>query len=474
MNILRNILRVGLIILLVILLVFISMKIFNLIPKAINNLASATVSIGGLTDEKTANQAVNQTNQSGIDENIPAQPVAPTANGLNGVVIQPENTTASNSTGGSTGNTVTNTTTVTPNKVNTTTSKTASKTSNPTDLENVRYIYDTDFASYALPKNTTTSYGTYSYIPRTVSTAKNIKLTLTSVGIIDSYGQFVQTNTFNVNDTVSVKFKILNEEAGSTGTWNLRVTMPAIDVNDRVKNMTNLSSIPGESSYVAEARFTGIDLSRGTPVVQIYADPENSVRETNESDNILSVELRNVRNNYSNNYDSSCYTDSYGNRYCNNYNGYNNNYYQNQNQCYSHIYGWYNCGGSYNYDYNNGNANLMISSVEVGRMVGGSFYQSTSIPYGERVAVRVTVRNTGGYFNNSWTTRLGVQNIGTGYREFSSTNGPIQSGGEQIVYFELTDLIRGNQTLDIRLDANNNVYESNESDNTRTVGVYIN
>ena len=116
----------------------------------------------------------------------------------------------------------------------------------------------------------------------------------------------------------------------------------------------------------------------------------------------------------------------------------------------------------------------MISSVEVGRMIGGSFYQSTSIPYGERVSVRVRVRNTGGYFNNSWTTRLGVQNIGSGYREFSSSNGPIQAGGEQIVYFDLTDLIRGNQTLSIQLDSYNNVSESNESDNSQTVGIYIN
>lgn len=437
MNILRTILRVGLIILLVVVLVFISVKIFKLIPQAINNLATATVSIGGLTDEK-----------NNIATSAPAtisQPAAPTVDGLNGVIIQPENIT----------------TTPTPNKVTPSTNA----STKPKPVKTTRYVYTTDYV-YDNSSYSNTGYTT-SYIP----TGTNIKLTLSSVGIIDDVtGQFVKTNSFRTTDTISVRFKILNEEARPTGTWNMRVTMPALDINDRVKNMTNLSSIPGESSYTAEARFTGIDMSQGTPVVRIYADPENAIAERNESDNTLYVELRNVQTYNSYNSNNQCYTNPYGQYTCytNGYNNYNN-------QCYSQAYGWYNCGSNnYNDSYNNGNPNLMISSVEAGRMVGGTFYQSTTIPYGERVAVRVHVRNTGGYFNTSYTTRLGIQNIGTGYRELTTSNGSLQAGGEQIAYFETSDLIRGNHTFTIYVDSLNNVSETNESDNSQTVGIYVN
>ncbi|MEN9604419.1 MAG: hypothetical protein RJB39_104 [Candidatus Parcubacteria bacterium] len=453
MNILRNILRFGLIAILIGLLVFLSIKIFKLIPKAINNLASATVSLGELNDDKPATTTV-----------VVQQPTPTTADGLNGVVIQP---------------TPVNPVPVNPTPTTTTATPTPTQINQPTQP-----TYPT-YQTNPTPTQTTTKYvyPTYTryYYPAPVATTKNLKLVLTSIGIINSNGQYVVTNSFNSSDTVSVRFKILNEEGGATGPWTMRVVMPAAEYNDRTKILNNLSTIPGQSSYTAEARFTGIDMSQGNPTVYIYADPENQINESNENDNVLTVRLPNVQvyqpiYQYPINNNNSCYWQN-GYYYCanNGYNNYNNGY-NNSNQCYSASYGYYTCNTDNGW--NNGQSgtpNLMISTIETGRMINGSFYQTTTIPYGERVAVRALVRNTGGYFNNSWSVRLAMNNQGTGYRELNSAyQSPLQLGGETYVYFEVDNLIRGNQTMTMTADAGNNVSEVDENDNSKTINVYIN
>lgn len=450
MNILRNILRFGLIAILVGLLVFLSIKIFKLIPKAINNLASATVSLGELNDETPATTTVTV-----------QQPAPTTAEGLNGVVIQP-----------------------TPNPINPTTG-TASSTPIPTQI-NQPVAQPTAVPSYptyqpTTPTQTATQYTRYYYPAQ--PTKKNLKLTLSSMGIINSNGQYVVTNSFNSNDTVSVRFKIINEEGAPTGTYSLRVTMPALEYNDRVKVLTGLTSIPGQSSYTAEARFTGLDMSQGNPTVYIQADPENYVSESNENDNAITVRLPIVQTYYPtpvypsypyyNNNNTNCYI-SNGYYICpnNSSNDYYNNHYG---QCYSASYGYYNCLNSNNSGSSASSPNLVVSTIETGRMIGGNFYQTTTIPYGERVTVRALVRNTGGYFSSSWATRLGISNQGTGYREQNSGyQSPIQPGSESYVYFDIDNLIRGNQTFTVQADAQNNVSEVDESDNTKVVNIYIN
>ncbi len=430
MNILRNILRFGLIAIFVVVLIFLSMKIFNLIPKAINNIASATVSLGSLNEEKPT-----------ATSTIPQQPSPTTADGLNGVILQPSQTP---------------------------TQPVASATSTPIPTQINRPVTQPQTPSYQTyqPTTQTRTETRYIYYPA-ISTAKNIKVTLSSIGIINSNGQYVITNSFNSNDTVSVRFKIINEEASPTGLWSMRVTMPASDYADKVKILSNLSSIPGESSYTAEARFTGIDMSQSNPTVYIQADPENQISESNESDNTLSVRLPTVQTYYPNTYYNSGNTCYLSNGYYTCPNVYTD-------QCYNINYGYYPCNSNTN-TYNSGNPNLIISTIETGRMVGGSFYQSTTIPYGERVTVRALVRNTGGHYTNSWTTRLGIQNQGTGYREQNSSyQPPIQPSGDMYVYFDVDNLIRGNHTMTLQADAQNNVSEVDENDNSKTVNVYIN
>lgn len=275
---------------------------------------------------------------------------------------------------------------------------------------------------------------------------KNIKTTLIAVGVIDRYsGQFVSTNSYTTEDTIVVKYRISNDQDTATGPFSMRVEMPALGYNDKTKYINNIN-IPGKSSYNVEARFNGLDTST-TPVVRVYTDTENNVNETNESDNTLSVTLYNVVNNNNNN--------------CNYYNNCNNN----NNNCY-----YYN-----NCNTNNGQPNLSITSVQTGRYLNGSFYPQSNFNYGDSIYVRLIVRNTGGAFTNTWSTRTTYYDNNGNFREKTTNNERYLSANEETTLTYVVDNInRGNSTFNINIDSNNNIYETNENDNSASVGVYMN
>lgn len=382
MNILKTVIRVLLVAICIGLFVFLSITLFKFIPKAINQLASATVSIGGST--KTA----SSTEPASTTPRIPTA-VNPTEGGLNGVITQP------------------NTATTTGGDIVILEKPTTPKT--PTYTAPV----------YHAP--------TYTYQPVTYSGRKNISVQTTSIGIIDESGRFIATNTFRSTDTVSIRFAVLNTEDTPTGPWSMQVDMPALDVADRGKLISNIASIPGGSSNTVEARFDGINLSNGTPVVRIYTDVNNQVAETNENDNTLSITLNNVQSD--------------------------GNYYG---------------GGT-------GAANLNIVSIQAGRKYGTTFSPTSSFNAGESVTLKVVIRNTGGTYSTTWSTRGWFSGSENGYREFT-TNGeqPIRAGGEQTMYYTIDNVGRGSNTFNITVDSLNNISESNEGDNTSSVTTYSN
>lgn len=430
MSILRIIIRFLIIAIAIGLLVFLSISLFRLIPAGINQLASATVSLG---QKKSLTQAT--TTETTTTQNNPT--VAPvTEDGLTGVydtkgdiVILDGNSKNATSK-------------------NTTPAKTPTKTSYTPSTK-------TYYTTY-IP----TIYNPNQYIPTGL---KNLKITFTSIGVIKN-GQYVRTNTFNRSDTVSMRFTVLNEEYSSTGTWGMRVEMPASLGADKVKILNNLDSIPGESSYTGEVRFDGVDTSQGVPVIRIYLDIYNEVSESNENDNTLFVELRNVINN--NYYDNTYYNNTY-----------DSNYYHN---CFNGTY-YYTCNSNNNwYDsgYNNGNngstPNLYITSLELGKIVNGSFVGQTTFNYGDRVVVKAHVRNNGGYTNTSWETRLNIYDANNFNRDVSTgSQSPLYSNGETVVTYELDNLARGNNRLTFYADSQNNIYESNENDNTMQQNIQV-
>ncbi len=404
-SIFRTIIRFAIILVFLVLLVFLSITLFKLIPLGINQLATASLSLTGLDKDATTTVPVT------IDR-IP-QSVATTTYGLNGTITQ--------NVGDIIISTTTNTSAVKP-----TTPVTVYK---PTTVYRPKIVYYPPTPVYT---------PTYVYTGR-----KNIKTTLLAIGVIDRYsGQFVATNSFTTDDTISVKYKISNDHDTATGPFSMRVDMPAIASADRVKFINNIN-IPGRSSYNVEARFNGIDTST-TPILRVYADINGNVVETDENDNNLSVNFNVVNNNNCNYYNQN-------NTNCNN----NCNYYNNCN--------------------NTTSPNLIISSIQAGRISGGSFSNQSSFNYGDRIYIRMVVRNIGGTFTNNWSTRNTYTDT-NGIQRTLTTNSerPLASGEEMTVTYEVDSLTRGNTTFNINIDSNGNVYESNENDNVTTLGVYVN
>lgn len=414
MNILRTIIRFAIILIFLVLLVFLSITLFKLIPIGINQLATSSLSLTNLASDDTSMDKKND------------QPVATTTGGLNGVITQ------------NLGDII-----ISEPKPIVTTTNTSNTTKTPTKVvyveKPVYYPQTTYYPTYVTPR---------------VSGLKNIKTTLTAVGTIDRYsGQFFATNSFNINDTVSVKYKISNGEDSATGPFSMRVEMPALDSNDQTKYINNIN-IPARSSYDVEARFDGIN-TYNNAVVRIYTDTNNQVSETNEGDNNLFVTLNNVlggNNNNNCNYYNNCYP-------------YNNCTYYNQNNT--------NCNNNNNYS----NANLTISSIQTGRIVNGVFYTQNNFNVGDIVTIKLRVRNTGGSFTNTWSTRTTYyDNNGSGNFREKITTGEryLGSNEETTLTYSIENINRGNTTFNINIDSNNNVYETNEGDNSTSVNIYTN
>lgn len=402
MNILRTIIRFAIILIFLVLLVFLSITLFKLIPISINQLATSSLSLTNLASENATTTVVKVN-----------QPVATTTGGLNGVITQ------------NLGNIV-----ISEPKPIVTTSNTAKTPTKVVYVEKPVYYPQTTY------------YPTY--VTPTLTGLKNIKSTLIAVGIIDRYsGQFVATNSFNTNDTISVKYKISNDQDTATGPFSMRVEMPALNSNDQVKYINNIN-IPGKSSYDVEARFDGIN-TYNNAVVRIYTDTNNQVSETNESDNNLFVTLNNVLGgNYNNcNYYNNCYP-------------YNDCTYYN------------NCG-------NYGTANLTIASVQTGKFINGIFYAQNNFNYGDIITIKLRVRNTGGSFTNTWSTRTTYYDYNGSFREKTTTGERYLAANEETTLtYSIDTITRGNTTFNINIDSNNNVYETSESDNSISVGIFVN
>ncbi len=373
-NTLRTIIRFAIILVFLILLVLLSIALFKLIPKGINQLAESTLSI--------TNNATTSNSSTTLIHKVSENTSTATTSGLSIISSVPVETKT---------NTITKTVYVN------------------------RPIY--------YPATTPTRTG-----------LKNIKVT--------------KTDYYTSGDMIIVRYKILNEQDTATGAFSMRVEMPALNYNDRVRYINDIN-LGGQSAYEVEARFSGLNTSVN-PVVNIYADINNQVNETDENDNFLSVRINTVNYNYNNNYNNNC-------SYYNNCNNNNCNYYNN-------------C-----YDNNYLSPNLTISSIETGKMINNSFNPQANFAYGDNVALRVRVRNTGDSFRNNWSTRTYFYDMNGVYRSVVTDNElPLNSNGEVTLIIQTNNQInRGNTLFNFSLDTNNNVYESNENDNTANVSAWV-
>jgi subtilase family serine protease len=108
-------------------------------------------------------------------------------------------------------------------------------------------------------------------------------------------------------------------------------------------------------------------------------------------------------------------------------------------------------------------------------MINNSFNPQANFSYGDNVALRVRVRNTGDSFRNNWSTRTYFYDMNGIYRSVVTDNElPLNSNGEVTLIIQTNNQInRGNTLFNFSLDTNNNVYESNENDNTANVSAWV-
>ncbi len=193
-------------------LVFLSIGIVRVIPRALNTLASASVSLGSFFRTSTTTPATS----GGFTETTPPRDATTT------IYMQ---TPAATST---------------------------SPVPNPTP-------YSPRPANSGL---TATPHPSY------VNGTPDLAVSILSQGITDkTTGRFVATNTFTTSDTVVVKFKVENRGTAPTGTWSLHVVMPSQNTADQIRNVSNVGSLPPGSAVEGQVNFD--QPTAGSPTVTL-------------------------------------------------------------------------------------------------------------------------------------------------------------------------------------------------------------
>lgn len=229
----------------VIILIFLSIGIVRIIPRAINALASASVSIGSLFS--------------------PSNNATTTNTGFIVSTSTPSQSSNNNATSG----TITISDIVRPA---TSTQPTSSYT-----------------PSYSTTPSNTTSPSYSSTNTNYANGTPDLAVTIISRGITNrTTGQYIETNNFTVNDTVIVKFKIENRGTAPTGIWNLRVNMPASNSADRTRSSNGNPSIPAGAAVTGQAIFDQ-PASGSNTVFNVAVEMQNSSRETNQSNNVATT-----------------------------------------------------------------------------------------------------------------------------------------------------------------------------------------
>ncbi len=324
-------------------------------------------------------------------------------------------------------------------------------------------------------------------------------------------GVFQSTNTFTTNSAVIVNFTIKNQGTSASGEWAMRVDSPSSNTMDKVKTLS-ARSLPAGAVVTGQVVFNTPALGSNQQII-IYVDPNNTISESNETNNQISSTINVTQfNNYNNNNNYNVCVNGYMNGI---YTGCNNNNY-NYNTCVNgYINGVYTGCNNYNNNYNtcvNGYMNgvytgcsnygtslpnLTVNLIALGKTdTYGQFTQTTYLRTSDKVALKFTVTNNTSTYTSSWSWKanlVGPNPYYTGsYYSSYNTNGytynsdgsrtyitPIvESGlapGETRTYTATFDgLTYGSNYMTIIIDSANNITESNEGDNSISQSFFVN
>ncbi|MDO8510279.1 MAG: CARDB domain-containing protein [bacterium] len=117
----------------------------------------------------------------------------------------------------------------------------------------------------------------------------NLRIANVQAGIIDKYtGSFSPATIFSTRDRIGIRFTVENNGGEASGTWNFRGNLPTY-TNSVYESPTRGSLAPGNATEYTLV-FEGIPSAASHNVV-ITIDPQNSINEQSEADNLAQVTL---------------------------------------------------------------------------------------------------------------------------------------------------------------------------------------
>lgn len=204
----------------------------------------------------------------------------------------------------------------------------------------------------------------------------------------------------------------------STGPWEFSYT-DAENPSRTILSPIQASLSQGQGLAVT-VRFDGQDNTRQT--IAVVVDPLNKISETNESNNSGSTV---ITGDSSNSNDDDLYD-------------------------------------------SNDDADLIITTIQTGRMSGNRFVEDDEIDENDTAAVRFIAKNQGGESTGSWRfeiDNLPYRNDDT-YRSKSYSS--LRPGQSLEVIVEFDQIDEGRYTLNVELDSDDDVDEEKENNNTES------
>jgi len=199
----------------------------------------------------------------------------------------------------------------------------------------------------------------------------DLAIRVLQVGLLNNGTNFITTqNQFTYANMVGIKFEVRNDGSTNTGLWSFTASLPSLST-PIYNSSTQISLRPGES-IIYTLGFSNLT-NQSTSLITINVDPQNSVSENIEYNNIVTYPITNTsyNSNYynNNNYSNGCYINGIFTYNC------QNNYYNNLDvSCYAEPNDpetgdrvrWYSdvTGGDGDYDYDWSGTNSLNSSVK--------------------------------------------------------------------------------------------------------------
>jgi len=229
-------------------------------------------------------------------------------------------------------------------------------------------------------------------------------LTVTYITPIDSSSMFVMY-VYNLGNT-------------STGVWEFSYT-DAENPSKTLLSPVQASLAPGQGLAITVG-FDGQENSKQS--IRVSLDPSNKISESNESNNESSVVISGDSNSNSSD-------------------------------------------GSYN---SKDDADLIIKSMEVGRISGNRFVEDDEIEDNDTAAVRFVVKNQGGDSTGTWKFKITNLPYDDDDSYESKSYRSLRPGESMEFIADFDDIDTGRYTIKVEVDSDDDVDEERENNNTES------